>query len=54
MKTSYVLSLLLVVVLGACASGAGSSPSVPKPTIEKAADTKIADAGPDNGDAAAR
>jgi hypothetical protein len=42
---------VLIVLLAACARQVvnnGSSPSVPKPAIEKAADTKIPDAGPDS------
>ncbi|HEX3850704.1 MAG TPA: hypothetical protein VHW01_07040 [Polyangiaceae bacterium] len=42
-----VLALFLTAILVACATHSGSSPNVPKKAIEKAADTKIPDAGPD-------
>ena len=42
-----LLSVALFVVIGlaGCANRPGSSPNVPKKAIEKAADTKIPDAG---------
>ena len=49
----FTLGLLAALFLAACAAQTvkqGSSPSVPKAAIEKAADTKIPDAGPDSGD----
>jgi hypothetical protein len=45
------VALFVAVTAAACASRAGSSPSVPKPAIEKAADTKIQDAGTDSDSA---
>ncbi len=45
MKLASPRFLLLLVVMAACAGRPGSSQSVPKEAIEKAADTKIADAG---------
>lgn len=46
-------ALLIGTILTACATPprSGSEPSVPKKTIEKAADTKIEDAGPRGEDA---
>jgi hypothetical protein len=42
-----VIALFLTATIVGCATQPGSSPKVPKKVIEKAADTKIADAGPD-------
>jgi hypothetical protein len=42
-----VIALFVTTTLVACATRPGSSPNVPKKAIEKAADTKIPDAGPD-------
>ena len=46
--------MVVAALFVACAEAAkeGSSPKVPKADIEKAADTKIPDAGPDSGNAA--
>jgi hypothetical protein len=48
---SIIVVTLGVFLFTACAgqSNKGSSPTVPKPVIEKAADTKIPDAGDDGG-----
>jgi hypothetical protein len=53
------VALFIGTALTACAGAprSGSAPSVPKKSIEKAADTKIDDAGPgdsDGGKSAAR
>lgn len=45
------LALVLLSALLGCPNATGSSPSVPKKAIERAADTKIPDAGADAGDA---
>jgi hypothetical protein len=54
----FTVWLLAVAFVGVAACAAqtvkqGSSPSVPKAAIEKAADTKIPDAGPDSGNTSA-
>lgn len=43
----WSIALGVAIVSLACANRQGSSPSVPEPAIEKAANTKIEDAGSD-------
>jgi hypothetical protein len=48
-----VLMLNIAITLAACGARGGTSPTVPKSDIEKKADTKIVDAGPEASDATA-